>query len=182
MKTLQLWFSEDSSTVKPYMESVIKHTPNIEHYFVGPTSASVEGQIVLDYQTEIDKAYELLGNNDWWNTYCTENMFKAEMIRLSWAIQHQDLLYVDADVEFLSAPISSVLSDIPIMGRNAGLQEFFLFYVNGNSKWFQELIEYTTSKPIEKYAFMNTFVEIRREKCLSKPILWRENTFYKRHR
>ena len=182
MKTLQIWFGpEDSSKVKPYMESVIKFTPDATHYFIGSQQNSIPGQTVLVPNAELDYGYAKLNNNPWWTAYNTQNMFKADMIRLAWALDNQDLLYVDADVEFIASPTINYPPGTPIMGIYQGLQEFFLFYVNNNSNWFQDLIDYTTAKSVVPFAFMKTFVNIRRGTCLSRPLMWNENTFYKRH-
>lgn len=184
MKTLQLWFDpEIPDNIKKYMESIIKYTPNAEHYFIGDKSSSVDGQIVLDYQTELNKAYVRLGNRKWWSEYNTENKFIAEMIRLAWALDNPDLLYADADVEFISEPILLDERKLPYMGIHNRFQEHFLFYVNNCSDWFQKLINLTVSKKAPApYIFMKTFIDIKRKwRDLDKPILWDNDTFYKRH-
>lgn len=184
MKTLQMWFNPDAPPrIKSYMSSVVKHTPECKHYFIGPEVNAVEGQIVLDFQTELDKAYARLGNKEWWDRYNTANKFRADMIRLAWALDHPDLLYVDADIEFVSAPILPTQTDLPVMGQFKNrLVEFALFYVNGCNGWFLHLIDFTIRSPFDPFAFMVTFIDMRRKRCgLNIPFIWKDNTFFRRH-
>jgi hypothetical protein len=171
MKVLQIWIDKNiPDNIKMYMQSIKNNTPNYSYFFIG------ENQI----DEEMSKAFIRLGNKDWWKKYCTKNMYKADMVRLAWALDNPDLLYVDADVEFISPPVIPI-SNLPVIGTSRGFQEFFLFYTNNCSKWFEELIKITISRPPIPHIFMGVFKDIELGRCLNIPSKFNENTFYVRH-
>lgn len=181
MKVLQIWFDKKMpEEVKGYMKSVRDNTPDASYYFIGEQQNAPPGAICLNPQAEIEKAFAKLGNRSWWEKYCSANMFKADMIRLAWAIDMTDLLYVDADVEFVSPPMFST-SSLPIMGVHKGFQEFFLFYVNDCRRWFEDLVAFTLKRPPIPGIFMGVFGDIKLGRCLNSPAKFKENTFYVRH-
>ena len=182
MKTLSIWIDENNNipeNIKCYLASVVKFTPDAEHFLITNSGVAIPGMQTLDLAAERKRAEALLGNVAWWDAYCTENMFIADMLRLAWAITIPELLYLDADVELIGAPIITP-GRIPGMGQTCGYQEFFLFYSDGAADWFQNLVDYTTTQEAKPMEFMRTFLKIKFGKCLSKPAMM-EKTFYIRH-
>ena len=181
MDILQIYIDKDMpDEVKNYMVTVKKYLPKATHYFVGDRSNVPPESIWLDPIQEQQKAKQVLGHGFWWNLYCTENKYSADMIRLAWAVKNPDLFYVDADVEFIKAPVITK-SDLPLIGINNDFQEFFLFYTNNACDWFSKLVDKTVKGKAFPSAFMGVFGDIKLGRCLIMPDTFKNNSFFVRH-
>lgn len=140
MKVLQIWLGPDlPASIRRNMETVYAFTPDADHYFIGRKSTAPVGYEVVDPGLEIEKTYQLLGHAFWWKRYCQNNCYLSDMLRLSWATQHTDLLYVDADVSFNGSPIITSMEK-PHIGTANNKMDFFILW-SGDSGWWRNLIE-----------------------------------------
>jgi len=187
MKILQIWINDYMpDNIKKYCQSVRDNTDNKEneYFFIGNEkniniNISKSKIIILNPKKEIDKCKLFLKNKDWWNNYATNNMFISDMIRMSYAMQNNDLLYVDADCEFISKPIIKDINN-PNIAKNGNRFDFFLFY-SGNMNWWEILNDLTINNTNNKYSFMEMFRKIsRKEINITQPIKLNEN-FYIHH-
>lgn len=162
MKILQIWINDFMpDIVKEYTNSVPKNTVG-DYYFIGNKLNAPNNAIVLDPENEIEKAKSYMGNNEWWEKYNTKPMFISDMIRLSWACQHDDLLYVDADC-ILKYPINIRNKNKPNIAKIQTRFDFFLFY-SGSTSWWKNFVDITIREPFIQFAFLKTFFEVLNKK------------------
>lgn len=179
MKVLQIWLGTDlPNSIRRNMETVHAFTPDADHYFIGRKSTAPIGYKVIDPDQEIEKTYKFLKNEFWWKRYCQNNCYLSDMLRLSWAIQHRDLLYVDADVSFNNSPIIPNLEK-PCLGIANNKMDFFILW-SGNPSWWKSLIE----KAQKYFPMKNTTCFVLSFNFISREIGFPEkfdSSFFTRH-
>ncbi len=146
MKTVQMW--RDFNYPKELI-ACAKTVVNIvgkENYEILCTNPKIPKELGnvrwKNFDEEYAKALADQKNIDWWKTYCTTNYFKSDLIRLWYATRFPDLFYIDADIQLLYLPNLS-RENVPYFLQ----KDFCMFNVNGNIKWFEELIDAVTQNP-----------------------------------
>jgi hypothetical protein len=145
MKVIQMWREFDYpgqllDCAKSVIEIVGKD--NYEILCTNPKIPEELGNVKWkNFDEEYQKALSAQKNPDWWNTYCSTNYFKSDLIRLYYATCYSDLFYLDIDIALFYLPELSE-KNIPYFYRN----DFCMFAVNGNTRWFEELIEIVSTR------------------------------------
>lgn len=143
MKVIQMWrdFNYPQKLIdcaKTVVEIVGKD--NYEILCTNPEIPKTLGNVKWkNFDDEYQKAFSAQKNPNWWKTYCTTNYFKSDLLRLYYATCYSDLFYLDIDTQLFYLP-NLVEENIPYFHRG----DFCIFAVNGNTKWFEQLIEIIT--------------------------------------
>jgi len=82
---------------------------------------------------------------EWWKNLMGFHQSQSDLVRMEFAKTTADLFYIDADVELLSMP-EFVSNGLPYLGKNGNGIDFFIFYVNGNAKFFEVLLKTVQSE------------------------------------
>jgi len=162
MRALQLWGNAR------YPEELVRYTRSVldivgpDNYSLFCNNREISDALGVEYQNfdaEISRILNVIQCSPWWLEYCSNNMFKSDMVRLFHACEYDDLLYLDADIELLHKPIAT--SSKPLMADG----DFCGFYVNGNTDWFRRFMHEITARlkpePYSIYNYLSTkFMEI----------------------
>lgn len=99
-------------------------------------------------------------NTDWWVNILQHHQSQSDLVRLEYAKNNPDILYIDADTELLYIP-DFMKNDMPYIGDRGNVTDFFIFYVNGNTKFFDDLLmtvqEIRKDPPGSIFVFMDYF-------------------------
>ena len=142
MKTIQMWRDfnypkELIACAKTVINIVGKD--NYEIFCTNPEISKELGNVNWkNFDDEYQKALLAQKNIDWWKTYCSTNYFMSDLIRLHYATFCPDLFYLDMDIQLLYKVILEKNYIYFLQG------DFCMFAVNGNTEWFNFMIEDVT--------------------------------------
>jgi hypothetical protein len=144
MKVIQLWRNDTyPKELLRCVESVLRFVDKSDYTLICNNSEIAQRLDVgsKNFDEEFHRILGAIGDHDWWDKYCTMNMYRADMMRLYYATQIPDLLYFDIDTVLLRMPEF----------KSVGKPYFYngdirIFYVNGQIGWFSNLLKTITSQ------------------------------------
>ena len=144
MKVIQLWRNEDyPPELLRCVESVLRFIDK-DNYTLICNNPEIAQRLGVNSKNFDEEFYKILGLVDdwkWWSDYCTMNMARSNMIRLYYASQIPDLLYLDIDTVMLKMPEFKSVGKPYFYNGDIGR-----FYVNGQTEWFTNLLETITAQ------------------------------------
>jgi hypothetical protein len=141
MNVVQMWKSIE------YPEKLIHCTKSVIRIFGADNYTMIcNNQEIADklgvssknFDDEYAMALESLGKRDWWEAYCSQNMYCADTLRLYYATIDNDMLYIDGDFYFTKPFTETFLPGKPYVMPG---HDFAMFYVNGCVGVFKEMCD-----------------------------------------